>query len=441
MKRMFQKFIMYAKFPEMRLFWVLLPFLIALGAATIYYLPHIWFAVAGTFIFLAVIVFMNNLHLAKRTFEVKVERNELHSIVHNLDDGVIAYDSDFTIRIVNRAAEKIFTVTRDALAGRRLAPEMTKDSRLILLIQVMFPSLAPVVIRQSATGVYPQITDFSFTSPRLLELRVITDRIIDPRANLLGFVKIVRDRTRETELLKAKTEFISIAAHQLRTPLTAINWSVEGLRGEPLDPKQKELVETAYGASVKLLKTVNDLLDISKIEEGQFGYAFEPVPTVAFLEGVIGEAQEVARQLGVALYLVKPSGSVPSVLMDAAKMKMAFMNLLDNAIRYNVKDGSVTVGIREVPGRPYIEVTVKDTGIGIPADEMGKLFTKFFRAGNAISTSPDGTGLGLYIVKNIVKRHGGDITVLSDLNRGTTIILTLPTDPALVPQQETVYEE
>lgn len=431
-----RKFIAYAKLPEMRLFWFLLPFLAALLAVNIYYLPHVWFLIAGTVMLLAAVVFMNNLQLARSALQGRVGHNELRSIVENLEDGVLAYDPDFTVLVVNRAASKIFNVPAEALLGKRLGPEGIKDGRLALLIQVMFPSLAPLVIRQSEAGVYPHIADFSFVSPQPLELRVTTDRILDPRGTLLGFVKIARDRTRETELLKSKTEFISIAAHQLRTPLTAINWSMEGLRSEPLTPKQRELAETAYGASVKLLKTVNDLLDISKIEEGQFGYSLEPTEPVAFFEGVVREAQDFAKQLNVSIYMVKPTSPLPPVILDPEKMKMAFMNLLDNAIRYNVPQGSVTVAFRAAPGEPYVEISIKDTGIGISAADVKRLFTKFFRAENAITTSPDGSGLGLYIVRNIVKRHGGDIRVESEPNRGTTVYITLPTDPALVPAGE-----
>ncbi len=120
---------------------------------------------------------------------------------------------------------------------------------------------------------------------------------------------------------------------------------------------------------------------------------------------------------------------------------MVFSNLIETAIKYNVENGEVIVGVERVEGQPHVKVSVKDTGIGIPADQMDKLFTKFFRAENVVKVVTDGTGLGLYIVKNIVKRHGGEIWAESEINRGSTFSFTLPTDPKLIPPKEVVYGE
>ncbi len=441
MKFFFQKILLYAKLPEMRLFWFFLPFLIILLAISIFYLPQLFiFITAAILLILGIIILINSLRLARSNLEIKIERNELKSIISNLRDGIIAYDPNFKILIFNAAAEGIFGVQSQKVIGSYLAPEKVREPGFQLLSQVVFPSLAPMVVRQSETGVYPQIVDISFDEPKL-ELRVSTDKIVDPNGRLLGFVKLIHDRTREIALLRSKTEFIAVASHQLRTPLTGIHWALEALAKENFDANIKDIIDKAFEASTKLSKTVNDLLDVSKIEEGRFGYQFENIDIVNFIEEIVGKINDFAKQFNIKINFQKPKEASIALSADPQKLSMVFSNLIENAIKYNVENGEVIVGVERVEGQPYVKVSVKDTGIGIPADQMDKLFTKFFRAENVVKVVTDGTGLGLYIVKNIVKRHGGEIWAESEINRGSTFSFTLPTDPKLIPPKEVVYGE
>jgi signal transduction histidine kinase len=122
-------------------------------------------------------------------------------------------------------------------------------------------------------------------------------------------------------------------------------------------------------------------------------------------------------------------------MIDSKQLSIALVNILENAIRYNVQNGEVIVRVDPVPGKPFVRVSVKDTGIGIPSEAMAKLFKKFFRADNAVQSATEGSGLGLYIAKNIIQAHGGEIGAESELGRGTTMSFTLPTDPNLVPKR------
>lgn len=441
MEHFWKKFLLYAKLPEMRLFWFFLPFLIVLLTINIFYLPKfLIFITLAIFFVLGTIILINNLRLARSNLEVKIERNELKSIIANLRDGVIAYDPNFKILIFNRAAEEIFNLKASEIIGQYLSLEKAREPYLKLLSQAIFPSLAPLVIRRSEPGVYPQIVDLSFDEPKI-ELRVSTDKITDSNGQLLGFVKLVHDRTREIELMRSKTEFITIASHQLRTPLTGIHWALESLSKQSLPADQKELIDTAFQAAVNLSKTVNDLLDVSKIEDGKFGYQFESVNIIDFIEEIIIGVQDLAKQSGIKLYFQKPDEPSIIISIDSQKMGIVLFNLLDNAIKYNVANGQVTVAVERIKNEPYIQISVKDTGVGVPADQINKLFTKFFRAENVIRFATQGSGLGLYIAKNIVKRHGGEIRAESELNRGSTFYFTLPTDPKLIPVKEMVYSE
>ena len=437
---MFQRILLYSKLPEMRLFWFFLPLILVIFGIEIFYLPvfFLWIS-AGFFIVLAAIILVNNLRLARSNLEIKIERNELSGIIVALRDGIIAYDSDFKILLFNKAAESIFNLAAANVLGRRLSPEQIREPHFNLLIYVLFPSLAPVVIKRSEVGAEPQIIDLSFDEPRK-ELRVITNKIIDPNGALLGFVKVVSDRTREKEMLRSKNEFIATAAHQLRTPLTGINWALETLVAESLPENQKQIVKSGLQTSAFLLKIVNDLLDVSKIEEGRFGYDFEKTNFIDFAEKIILEAEKIADEIGVKIYFQKPVEPV-EINIDSQKLGIALYNLLDNAIRYNVKNGEVIVSVEKLRDKPYIQVSVKDTGIGIPREDIENIFVKFFRADNAVKSAPNGSGLGLYIVRNIIKRHGGEIRVESELNRGSVFYFTLPIDPELIPPKETAYDE
>ena len=405
---------------EMRSLWIYTAIAILISIADFVYIPIPWaLANLAVFILIWLVIFWNDSALIKSNFETNSSARRIESIIFNLTDGIIAYDNDFRISVFNPAAGAIFDLKAKEIIGQVIGPEKAQNPDLRLLTQVMFPSLAPVVQRKSESGAYPQVMDLSFTDPEM-ELRVSTDRVVDADGMVIGFVKVVHDRTREIEIYRSKSEFVTVAAHQLRTPLTAVNWTFETLNtSTSIIPQDKELVSNGLILSNKLLKIVNDLLDVAKIEEGRFGYNFANVNLVDFVSGILENANPVAKQYGINLYFDR--GPEPSTLVyiDASKLGLAISNLLDNAIKYNVKNGSVTVRIERVANQPYMQVNVEDTGIGVPEGAINKLFTKFFRADNVMKFQTEGTGLGLYISKNIIERHGGTISVESTLGRGS----------------------
>jgi signal transduction histidine kinase len=384
--------------------------------------------VAILFMVIAVLTYVLIGRVSAVNQETKIERSELKSILLNLDDGLIVYNQDFKILFVNLKA--------DDLVGKLVSPQDIGRENLRLLIQVLFNSLAPVMIARSEAGTYPQITDLSWEDP-FLHLRTSTMPLRDNKGKVIGFMKIIKDRTREVSLLKGKDEFLTVASHQLRTPITNVKWSLESLAGiEGLSDDAKTYVHSAQEGAAYLLAVVEDLLRTSKIEEGRFGYTIEPFDLKEFIDQVIGLAATQAKQAGIKLYLEPLDDNLPQVVGDRQKLTMVFENLLDNAIRYNVKDGEVLVKVEKVPDQQAVKVTIKDSGIGVPSKELPNLFTKFYRAENVKKARTDGTGLGLYIVKNIIQAHGGRTSVSSEEGRGTTFEFTLATNKSLVPSKE-----
>lgn len=229
---------------------------------------------------------------------------------------------------------------------------------------------------------------------------------------------------RETE--RMKTEFMTTVAHQLRTPLTRIKWAfqsiISGDTGKITD-KQKEVIEIGAEANDKMVDVVNTLLDAQKTEGSYFGYKFERVPIENIITRTINSFNFVAKQKKINLGFYAPEEKIPDVTADIDKISLVLGNLLDNAISYTPAGGEVKV-ILENFGNSA-RVSVKDSGIGIPKNDLYKLFTRFFRAKNAVSVRTEGSGLGLYVAKNIIDAHGGKIWVESQEGKGTTFYFTI----------------
>ncbi len=415
---------------------------IGAGALAVYYLPGMQGVVVAALVILGVAgISFFAYTLSKKNFELLTEREELRSVVLNLEDATVIYDRNFKILFFNPSAEKLFSLELKDVVGTVVTPRDMEIEGRQRLAQVIYPSLAPSIATRSKAGIYPQIVDVSFENPDM-ELRVMTSPIGDKGGGILGFMKVIQDRTREQFLLRSKSEFVTVASHQLRGPVTNINWALETLsKDQSVGESSRDLVDNALKAGQQLLKIIEDLINIAKIEEGRFGYNFEPTDPGQFINNILGQVTPQARRASIKIFFDRPKEPLPEVMINREKMTMVFYNFLDNAIRYNVQNGEVVVKIEQVPNEPFVQVMVKDTGIGIPSSEIAKVFGKFFRADNALKFQTEGSGLGLYINKNIVLAHGGKIWAESELNRGTSFYFTLPTSMEVIPEREMPMED
>jgi signal transduction histidine kinase len=238
--------------------------------------------------------------------------------------------------------------------------------------------------------------------------------------------KLKEQREREQLVARLKTEFISIAAHQLRTPLSSVKWIlnmfIDGDFGQ-LTEKQKEFVEKGYEANDRMIHLVNDLLDATRIEEGRFGFEFSLNNFSEFLTETIGYSDEDAKIRDIKLTVSVPETPIEMVF-DPQRLKMAVTNLVDNAIRYTPRSGKVSVLAKKMGD--FVKVIVQDSGVGIPKHQKDRVFSKFFRADNVVRMQTEGTGLGLYLTKNIIEKHGGKIWFESEENKGTAFHFTIP---------------
>jgi two-component system, NtrC family, sensor histidine kinase KinB len=433
------KIISYFKLPEMRIFWIILVPLLALTIVNFYFVHSFWGIVTLIIsISVSLIVFFVSLKSAKTRFDLVTERNQIKLIIANFTDAIVAYDEDFKITAFNRVAEELFGVKQEDILGKVASPEWAKTPATAILTRVLFPSLAPSMTWRSEPNVYPQVVDITFLEPHL-ELTITTVRTIDANGMITGFFKIIKDKTREQELITAKSEFLTVAAHQLRTPLSGIKWTLESvINGDfgTITEQQKEVLNNGLIAAEKVSKTANDLLDTSNIESGKFGYEFVESDIIDLINKMMEGYAVLTQKHNIKIYFEYPPDGVPKFKFDPVRVRLIFQNLLENAIRYNVENGEIVIKLEKKD--PFLEISVRDTGIGIPQSEVSKLFTKFFRAANVVKYETEGTGLGLYIVKNIIEAHGGKIWVESIENRGTTFYFTLPMAEGLITRRKFV---
>lgn len=227
---------------------------------------------------------------------------------------------------------------------------------------------------------------------------------------------------------EAKDEFISMASHQLRTPLTSIKGYIdmvlEGDAGE-IDDMQRHLLSEAFSSSERMVHLINDFLNVSRLQTGKF--IIEKVPTdmakLVRQEVDLLEVNAHQRQMTFDLKLGK---TIPKLMVDEGKIRQVVMNFLDNSLYYSHADTAIVVRLKAKDGQ--LELTVKDTGIGVPEKEQMHLFTKFYRASNARRQRPDGTGVGLFLAKKVITAHGGRILFRSEEGKGSTFGFVLPID-------------
>jgi len=346
------------------------------------------------------------------------ERDKTRTIISNFVDGLLVFDKENKLSLINPRAERFLGVKTEKIIGKSIL-ELAKNFRLNPLIGLVKEKSG---LNQEIKKVYRQEL---FVSEELV-LEVSTTPIISEEEKL-GTLVILHDITREKMIEKMKTEFVSIAAHQLRTPLSAIKWSLKMLlEGDlgTISKEQREFIEKTYKANERMIALINDLLNVSRIEEGKFLYRPVLSDIEAITQSVINFYKEEIEKKKIKFNFRKPKKKIPRVKVDVEKIKLAIQNLLENAIRYTPIGGRITISLKT--NKKTVKFQIKDTGIGIPKKQQERIFTKFFRGANAIRMETEGSGLGLFITKNIIEAHGGKIWFESEEGKGTTFFFTLP---------------
>lgn len=372
--------------------------------------------------------------LMRATNFLKAEQIHTFSVISNLTDGIIEYSPDSRVLMVNPEAERLLGLKDSETKGGFINDLSLADNKSFLAVFNDINKGGEIRFLFDKKEIL--VSEVNIESPIQRTLEVTTIPIASPDGLVISNAKILRDITREKLLNMMKSEFLTIAAHQLRTPLSAVKWTLKTiLDGDfgSLNARQKDFLEKGYLTNERMIHLVGDLLDASRIEEGRFGYEFKEEDIVKFVEGIINDLEQRFRQKDLKVDFKKIQEK-QILFFDKEKMALALNNILDNSINYTPDGGSIKVSFINSP--PYFEIIVEDSGVGIPKSQRSRLYTKFFRGDNVIRMQTEGSGLGLFIARNIVLSHGGEIKIDSEEGKGTVVILRLPLKKELVPEHE-----
>ncbi len=348
--------------------------------------------------------------------QVSYEKQKTERIIHEITDGVILIDEAGDIILINPAARAQLLGDCDRAVPRNIY-EVTRNPNLLATFE------NPVEASTREVEVYDE---------RSQETRVFTTTavpLMDEGGEFLGKVAVLHDITSYKEVDRLKSEFISQVSHELRTPLTSIKGYIDnlkdGLAGVLTGKQLGYLLRMSKNAD-HLVHLINDLLDVSRIESGKMRLNRTMVSMRALILEVIGVLQPLAAARDLT---VEPLGLEQEIFLygDGGKLEQVLNNLLDNAIKFTPPGGRITIKLERDPR--LVTITVRDTGIGIAAQDQAWIFERFYRVEHARGPTVNGTGLGLYISKTIVEMHGGMLWVTSEAGRGSEFAFALPANP------------
>jgi len=226
---------------------------------------------------------------------------------------------------------------------------------------------------------------------------------------------------------RLKTDFVTLSSHQLRTPLSAVKWFTEILLTErfgKMNKKQLDYLKEIHRSNERAIALVNDLLQVSRVEEGKLHMDYTKIDMPRLIEEVIDANKSSLQSDNITYNFEIINGPIPPVTGDKIKIRRVIQNVFSNAVKYTQKHGRIDMALKR--HEKNVVFSVKDSGVGIPADQQEHIFEKFFRGSNAARIQTDGTGLGLYIARSLIEAHGGKIWFESQEGQGSTFYFSLP---------------
>ena len=339
------------------------------------------------------------------------ERDKVAAILAHMSDGIFVVDGDSRVTLINAAARGLLQLSEDEKI-ERVFVEIVRDYELNDIVQ-----------RCLRTG--EQHTGVVETGPSKYILRVIATPLVDEP----GCVILLQDFTELRRLETVRQDFVANISHELRTPITSLKALADTLQEGAIDDRSiaQDFLKKMNGEIDRLSQMVQELGDLSRIESGETTLNKQPVDIVEIVNKVVESLKAQADRAGLKLN-VSISTSLPEAFADGDRVQQVLVNLIHNAIKFTPPGGMIDVSA--IADRDSIQISVADTGIGIPDDDLPRIFERFYKSDKA-RTSGAGTGLGLAIVKHIIEAHGGSVWVESIEGKGATFYFTLP----LLPQQ------
>ena len=363
----------------------------------------------------------------EKVIQEKEKSEAILRFLKSIGEGIFATDAEGKIIFMNQAAED--------MVGKSFSDVENKDADSVFsFIQSIKAEQSPLslvaqTLKKAHHTSFP-LQSFLVQKKKQIPVSGTCSIIRDPEGNVIGTITVLQDVTKKHELDQMKDSFLSVAAHQLRTPLGSMRWSMELLLNDDLGklPKDaKEAVSQIYENSDRMIALVNDLLDVSRIDQNRGIEKKESVDVVSVLEAVIRVMSPEAEKNTIQINLVVKNKPISAIMAPPKHLHEAFENLLSNSIKYNKKGGSVTITVSQ--DAKAIFIVIVDTGIGIPKEDQSKIFSKFFRASNAVLKQTDGSGLGLSVVKSYLEEANAKVSFKSQENKGSTFSILFPLKP------------
>ncbi|MEX2369030.1 MAG: ATP-binding protein [Candidatus Paceibacterota bacterium] len=346
-----------------------------------------------------------------RSEDLTTEHRRHTTIIDGIRDGIIVVTSEGIVDLLSKTAAEMLSLKQESVIGKSVN-ELERSG--------LEPLVAKIEGRNEETERMELAEDTFEISVRNAETDGENYRIVT-----------IHDISRDQFLEDMKLTFVSVAAHQIRTPLSSIRWSLELLVSQLKDEEQREVARRGYRSTQNILEIVNGILNLDKIQSGQDSYDFDSIDIIEIINSYVQEVQDHNQILDQPeIYFQQPIDPLPKVRGDQDKLRIVFRNLIDNAVKYTDSDGEIKIDTSVHITGDYsgdsVRISISDTGIGIPPTDQEKIFSKFYRADNARLTETDGSGIGLYITKRIVAAHDGTIWFESTEGEGTTFYIELP---------------
>lgn len=373
--------------------------------------------------------------LQKSIEQVMEERNKIKTIVDSIADAVFVVDRKYQIVLFNEAASRVSGVAVEDAIG--------KPWNEVIHFRVEGTHAdGGAFIKEAIEEGTVQKAEHELSLVDLGgDLIPVAHSVAPLRGNdgVRGAVIVLREMKNEREMDRAKTEFVTIASHQLHTPLMSMRWFLElllrGKAGE-MAPEQRKYIEQAYAGNERMISLVQDMLFVSRVGTGdRFAVAKEPVDIVMLMDQAIKDNVDLIQQNKISVVKQDDLPERLTMNVDREKILRVFYNLISNAVKYSKLHGNVEIGFDD--SQPdTIVFFVRDNGYGIPQRQQYRVFERFFRADNIVTKVPEGTGLGLFIVKSIVEAHGGKMWFESIEDTGSTFYFSLPKTGSLVKKRK-----
>lgn len=362
--------------------------------------------------------------------QIAEEKNKAEILLSSIGEGVYAVDKDLKLIFVNSAVEKLTGWLSEEVAGQRYSevlPLLDKDKKPIA------PEERPLkqVLNSGKTISRSQGYFLERRDKTSFPIAFTTAAIYNAQGKITGAIVAFRDKTAELEVEEMKKELISIATHELRAPITGmkgyLEMILEGQTGQ-VPAETQEVVSEVWQINENLAILVDDLLNVSRLEQGRMQFNLQPIDAAEQIEATLKTFQAQAKKKNLKLEFQKPTKPLPQILADPERYNQVLINLVSNALKYTIQGKVVVVLALDRAGR-YLETQISDSGVGISGQDQKHLFEKFYRIKNAKTRQVSGTGLGLWICKQIAQRMSGKIRVRSQEGVGSTFSFNLPVVP------------